>query len=95
MTAPSSNHAQRPDWRTLYTAAILELNHSKVSQKIIEAENAVVERAKELFQDDRDNSEEKQALDDATYFLHALRSTLTFNTSASHSPGNADAMKVA
>jgi len=39
-----------------------------------EAEKAVVLRARELFQAADDNGEEKEALEDAMYALHALGS---------------------
>src|SRR2546430_12869906 len=77
---PPTPYNSSEDWRVLYRAAILELDQSKIPQNIVDAEKAIVERARELFQRDGDNSDEKQALDDAMYFLHALRSTLRFAT---------------
>jgi hypothetical protein len=43
-----------------------------VPERIAEAEKAVVLRARELFQAADDNGEEKEALEDAMYALHAL-----------------------
>ena len=61
-------------WRQLYRAALFEIDKSKLSERIAEAERAVVLRARELFQAADDNGEEAEALDDVMYALHALRS---------------------
>ena len=62
-------------WREFYRAAMLEVDSTKVPERISEAEKALVQRARELFQKTGDNIEEEQALDDAMYILHGLRST--------------------
>jgi hypothetical protein len=46
---------QVPNWRTLYRAAILEPDAAKVSNRIAEAEKEIVQRARELFQENRNN----------------------------------------
>ena len=61
-------------WRALYKAALSEIGNSKLTERIAEAEKAVVLRARELFQAADDNGEEKEALEDAMYVLHALGS---------------------
>jgi len=63
-------------WPQLYKAALFELDANKVSDRIAEAETALVIRAHELFDSAGDNIEEEQAVDDAMYALHALRSAL-------------------
>jgi hypothetical protein len=63
-------------WRQLYKAALFELDANKVSDRIAEAETALVTRARELFHLLGDNIEEEHAVDDAMYALHALRSAL-------------------
>ena len=63
-------------WPQLYKAALFELDANKVSNRIAEAETALVTRACELFHSAGDNIEEEQAVDDAMYALHALRSAL-------------------
>ena len=68
------------NWREFYIAAILELEKPKILPRITQAENAILERSRQLFDEDGVNAEEKQALDDALYFLQALRSTLLFDT---------------
>ena len=75
------------NWREFYRAAILELDPAKLSQRIAEAENAVIARARELFQDGGRNAEEAEDLDDAMYALKALRSTLKYNPAAATSSG--------
>jgi hypothetical protein len=60
-------------WAQSYKAALFELDANKVSDRIAEAERALVARARELFQSAGDNIEEEQAVDDAMYALHALR----------------------
>ena len=61
-------------WRQLFGVALSQIDKSKLPERIAEAERAVVLRARELFQAGCDNGEETEALDDAMYALHALRS---------------------
>jgi hypothetical protein len=63
-------------WAQFYKAALFELDANKVSDRIAEAETALVTRARELLHSAGDNIEEEQAVDDAMYALHALRSAL-------------------
>jgi len=63
-------------WPQLYKAALFELDTNNVSDRIAEAETALVTRARELFHAAGDNIEEEHAEDDAMYALHALRSAL-------------------
>ena len=69
-------------WAQFYKAALFELDANKVSDRIAEAETALVIRARELFDSAGDNIEEEQAVDDAMYALHALRSALTCRANA-------------
>ena len=62
----------RVDWRTLYRAAILETNNSIVPQRVMEAEEAVVARGREIFYAGS-TPEEKECLEDALYALRAFR----------------------
>ena len=84
MTTGTSGPPYKRVWAQLYKAAILELelDASKVSDRIAEAETALVTRARELFHAAGDNIEEKQAVDDAMYALHALRSALKCRANA-------------
>jgi hypothetical protein len=100
---PSSDFAPPPDsapventtWRELYSAAILELNRTQIAPRIAQAEKVIIERARELFDEDGVNSDERQALDDALYFLRALRNTLVFETFSSPNVGDDGGRKVA
>lgn len=65
----------RESWKYLYRAAILEENDSKITERVTQAEHAIVARARELFRTNRDDRDEKEALDDAMYALHALESS--------------------
>ncbi len=69
-------------WRQFYKAALFELDANKVSDRIVEAETALVTRARELFHSAGDNIEEEQAVDDAMYALHALRNALKCRANA-------------
>ena len=69
-------------WAQFYKAALFELDANKVSDRIAEAETALVIRVRELFDSAGDNIEEEQAVDDAMYALHALRSALKCRASA-------------
>ena len=80
-------------WREFYKAAILELDSTKLPGRIAEAEKALIERARELFQKNGESIEEEQALDDAMYALHALRSACKRNMNMSER--QADARKAA
>jgi hypothetical protein len=51
---------QVSNWRTLYRAAILEPDAAKVSGRIAEAEKEIVQRARELFQENRNNKTDKR-----------------------------------
>ena len=63
-------------WAQFYKAALFELDTNNVSDRIAEAETALVTRARELFHAAGDDIEEEHAVDDAMYALHALRSAL-------------------
>ena len=60
------------DWKTLYRAAIYETNRSVISQRVAEAERAALTRERELFYSGG-TLEEKEALEDVLYALHALK----------------------
>jgi len=73
-------------WREFYA--------TKLPERIAEAEKALVQRARELFQKTGDNIEEEQALDDAMYVLHGLRSTCKRNLNMSErNPEGLDHMR--
>jgi predicted RNA methylase len=65
-------------WKTLYTTAILETDKRLLPQRVLEAEEAVRARGREIFYGNG-TSEEKEALEDALYALHA------FTTASRHS----------
>ena len=78
----------RPDvaaWRELYLAALFEVDPAKMSARIIDAEKAIILRARELFQMSGDNIEEESALDDALYALRALRTSCARGAAAAAS----------
>ena len=82
MNTAISGSPQRTVWRQFYQAALFELDANKISGRIAEAEAVLVARARELFNAPGDNIEEEQALDDAMYALHALRSSLKCRSNA-------------
>ena len=86
--------SESTNWRELYRAAILELDPSKLSVHIAEAENALIERGRELVQEAGDSSEEERALEDARFFLQALR-RIEVKTEPSYSLGKLNRVKVA
>ncbi|MBV8052483.1 MAG: hypothetical protein JOZ80_14940 [Acidobacteriaceae bacterium] len=61
------------DWKALYRAAISETDRKLTSQRLAEAEKAALARGRELFYSGG-TLEEKEALEDALYALHALKS---------------------
>ncbi len=75
MNTGSSKSLNSRAWRDLYKAALFELDKTRLSDRIAQAEEALVVRARELFHLAGDNIEEEQALDDTMFALHALRNT--------------------
>jgi hypothetical protein len=75
MNTGSSKSLDSGAWRKLYTAALFEVDKTKLPERIAQAEKAFALRARELFHIAGDNIEEEQALDDTMYALHALRNT--------------------
>jgi hypothetical protein len=69
-------------WRELYVAALMEANDARMSARIVQAERAILDRARELSNasgnniNNNINIEEEQALEDALYALRALKSCL-------------------
>ena len=72
MNTASPPGPNRTDWRTLYRAAILETNKNIVSQRVSEAEKAVIARGREVFYA-HGTREEKDALEAALDGLRALK----------------------
>jgi hypothetical protein len=75
MNTGSSISLNSRAWRDLYKAALFEVDTTRIPDRIAQAEEALVVRARELFHIAGDNIEEEQALDDTMYALHALRNT--------------------
>jgi len=61
-------------WRELYLAALFETDAAELPDRIADAEKALALRARELFQTNGDHIQEADAMEDAIYALHALRS---------------------
>jgi len=57
----------------------MEGDKDKIPSLIVEAERAIVDRARVLFQAEGDNIQEQEGLDDALYALHALKSCLAIH----------------
>lgn len=68
--------SQTRGWKDLYVAALLEGDEQKIPSLIDNAERAIVDRARELFQAQGDHIQEQEGLNDALYALHALKSCL-------------------
>ena len=90
---PSPPHPSdsNTNWRDLYRAALLELDPSKLAQRVAEAQSVVTARANKLFQDGDGNCEESEDLNDALCALRTLSSTLKPSTQV----GTDGGMKVA
>jgi hypothetical protein len=66
-------------WKEKYMAALFEMDKDRLNQRIMDAEMAVAQRSRELFQSNSDTSSgtqlrERKALEAALYALRALRS---------------------
>lgn len=77
MAKMTSQSSPMKGWKDLYIAALLEGDRAKLPSLINDAERAIVNRARELFQSQGDHIQEQEGLDDALYALHALKSCLT------------------
>jgi hypothetical protein len=61
------------DWKEFYKAAIFEDDSAKIPQRIAEAERALAARAAEPFSVAENQVRERQAMENAMYFLRLLR----------------------
>jgi len=66
----SSEEWSSADWRILFEAAILELDKSKIVERIAEAERAIMDRMEEL---NHSEPSESEALMNALNAIHDLR----------------------
>jgi hypothetical protein len=76
-----ANSLSTQSWKDLYHAAIHESDLNKLAERITDAENALVLRARELFYTSDDTFGEEESLDEAMYILHALRRSLKHRSS--------------
>jgi hypothetical protein len=82
-------------WKDLYQAAIHESDMDKLSERITDAESALVIRMRELFYSSGDKFEEEESIDDALSILHALRNSLKQRPSTDRSTGSLDYLRSA
>ncbi len=78
---PSLDQHASQTWRDLYIAALFETDKNRMAQRIAEAKEALVLRARELFHDSGDHLQEESAIDDTLQALQVLeqyRSRLCF-----------------
>jgi hypothetical protein len=69
--------ANSSEWKTKYRSVIFETNRRALPKEITEAENAIIVRARELFQKTGgDVDAEREELDEVLYTLQAFRSVL-------------------
>lgn len=69
-------------WHALYQAALFETDREMIPQRIAQAEQAILDRVKELFVVNTDHIEEDQVLEDALYALRALRNCVVPHANA-------------
>jgi len=72
MTTAFSPCLKHTDWRPLYSAAILETDKTVLPQRVSTAEAAIIARKREISYAGG-TAEEKEALEDALYALHAFK----------------------
>jgi hypothetical protein len=71
------------EWRAKYRAAIFQTNSPEMMKRLSDAEDAIVQRMRELFlESGADVEEERGAMDDAMYALRALKIALEQKTRA-------------
>jgi len=78
MEKGDSQNRERTEWRILYREAVFsQANSYEKVKRIDDAEEAIVERMRELFRERGAEVEgEREALDDAMYALRAWRNAL-------------------
>jgi hypothetical protein len=62
-------------WKQLYAAAVLELDDTKLPERIAEARAAMLDRAKDSLANS--SGDERRALNDAFRILRVLEGTIT------------------
>lgn len=72
-TIPATAVATPSNWHFLYQAALFETDKELLPHRIREAEKAILDRMKQLFNAGGDHIEEDVVLDDALYAMRALR----------------------
>lgn len=83
MEKSDSQNPYPTDWRLLYRAAISETNNYEIANRISEAEEAILERMRELFRETgAEAGGEREAMNDALSALKAWKSTLATRTHA-------------
>jgi hypothetical protein len=73
MEAREHSSPSSADWKEFYKAAIFEDDSAKIPQRIAEAERALAARAAEPFGEAEHQLRERQAMENAMYFLQLLR----------------------
>jgi hypothetical protein len=86
MSAGVSRSPDRAKWQALYWAVLQQLENKDLAERIRLAEQAIVERERELGQSGRDHIDEQVVLEDALYTLGALRRSSEFNLKKHSSP---------
>ncbi len=69
---PGSPKILYPDWQNEFQAALLELDHAKLLERVKAAETAIFNRLQALSQS-ADSQAERQAIDDALASLRVLK----------------------
>jgi ornithine cyclodeaminase/alanine dehydrogenase-like protein (mu-crystallin family) len=83
MEKDNSQNPNPADWRVLYRAAISETNRYEIAKRSSEAEEAIVERMRELFRETgAEAGAEREAMDYAMYALRAWKLALEKRTHA-------------
>ena len=71
--AKTLNNSKCQDWEKLYRAALLELDRSKLLQRIEGAEAAILERSQSLSKSPGDSEKEQRVITRALHILSLLR----------------------
>ena len=69
--------ANSKEWKAKYRSVVFETNRRALKEEIADAENAIIVRARELFEKTGgDVDAEREELDEVLYTLQAFRSVL-------------------
>ncbi len=86
LMSPDTNRNDASFWESLYEKAVAESDRALRTQRLLEAEEAILQRARALDEEQGDHEGEALALEEAARFIREMKQKVKTN-------GEADAIK--